>query len=192
MQRPTQKTPHAARTPGTPSAVERHIETIAQLEQRWLEERKLSEHLGDAVAARVGSMPFVIFHAIWFAAWVVVNLGWIPGVQPFDPFPFGLLTLVVSLEAIFLSLFLLISQNRLQRHADKRTHLDLQVNLLIETEVTTMLRLMQRLSSKLGVVPSDDDEVAELSSPTDVPGVVDAVERTIPEADTRAQRRRRD
>ena len=163
-----------------PTAVGEHIATIAELEHRWLEERKIGEHLGDVLAARLGSLPMVVGHAVWFSAWFVVNMGWIPGIEPFDPFPFGLLTVVVSLEAIFLSLFLLISQNRLTHQADKRTHLDIQVNLLVETEVTAILRLLRRLCEKQGV--DYEAEVRELTARTDVRQLVKAVEKRIPEA----------
>lgn len=169
-----------ARASGVPAAVGEHIATIAELEQRWLHERKLGEHLGDSLAARLGSLPMVIGHAVWFAAWFAVNLEWIPGVKPFDPYPFGLLTMLVSLEAIFLSLFLLISQNRLTHQADKRTHLDIQVNLLVETEVTAILRVLRRLCMKMEV--DYEAEVRELATRTDLREMVEAVEKSIPES----------
>lgn len=169
-----------------PSAVEHHIQTVAAVERQALDQRTRGERLGDAVAARVGSTPMVLYHAAWFLGWVVVNQGWIPGVRPFDPFPFGFLTLVVSLEAIFLSLFLLISQNRLTRQSDRRSHLDLQVNLLIETEVTKMLFLMERVCQKLDIDLSDDAELPELASVTDLRALVRAVDSDIPEPGGRA------
>lgn len=165
----------------TPSAVDRHIGIVANLERQALEERTRAEKIGDGVAARIGSMPVVLYHCTWFFGWIIVNQGWIPGIRPFDPFPFGFLTLVVSLEAIFLSLFLLISQNRLTRQSDRRTHLDLQVNLLIETEVTKLLLITELICEKLGVDLSDDPELQELASTTDLPGLLHAVESEIPE-----------
>ena len=84
----------------------------------------------------------VYLHAVWFIVWITINLRWIPGVKPFDPFPFGLLTMIVSLEAIFLSTFVLVSQNRMTVLADKRADLDLQINLLSEYEVTRILTLV--------------------------------------------------
>ena len=138
-------------TDANPSAVARHIETVAALERQSLEQRSRGEQIGDVVSAHTGTMFMVVLHAALFAAWIVLNEGLVPGVRPFDPFPFGLLTLIVSLEAIFLSLFLLISQNRLTRQADRRAELDLQVNLLIETETTKMLVIMDRICRKLGI-----------------------------------------
>lgn len=175
-----QKERPEARASGVPAAVGEHIATIAELEQRWLQERKLGEHLGDALAARLGSLPMVIGHMAWFGLWFAINLGWIPGLEPFDPYPFGLLTVLVSLEAIFLSLFLLISQNRLTHQADKRTHLDIQVNLLVETEVTAILKVLRRLCEKMGV--DYEAEVRELATRTDLREMVQAVEDSIPES----------
>jgi uncharacterized membrane protein len=167
--------------PHVPAAVDENIATIAALEQQWLRERKVGEHLGDAIAQTLGTLPMLVLHVVWFSAWFAVNLGWIPGVPPFDPFPFGLLTVFVSLEAIFLSLFLLISQNRLQRQADKRMHLDMQINLLAEAEITAVLMLLQKIGHKLGVEGLNEAHL-DLARPTDVRKVVEAVESTLPEA----------
>lgn len=178
----TRKGPERPGEPNVPAAVDDNIATIAALEQQWLQERKVGEHMGDAIAHTLGTLPMLVFHVVWFSAWFVVNLGWIPGLAPFDPFPFGLLTVFVSLEAIFLSLFLLISQNRLQRQADKRMHLDMQINLLAEAEITQVLRLLQRIGHKLGVDGMNEANLQELARPTDVRKVVEAVENTLPES----------
>jgi len=169
-------------TDANPSAVARHIETVAALERQSLEQRSRGEQIGDMVSAHTGTMFMVVLHAALFAAWIVLNEGLVPGVRPFDPFPFGLLTLTVSLEAIFLSLFLLISQNRLTRQSDRRAELDLQVNLLIETETTKMLVIMDRICRKLGIDLSDDAELKELEATTDVQGLLRAVDSEIPDA----------
>ncbi len=93
----------------------------------------------------------LVLHVVWFAAWVSLNAGWIHGVTPFDPFPFPFLMLTVSLEAIFLALFVLASQNRLARQADKRSHLDLQIDLLVEREMTAVLQLLEDIALHLEV-----------------------------------------
>jgi uncharacterized membrane protein len=90
-----------------------------------------------------------------------LNLGWF-GLKPFDPYPFGLLTMIVSLEAIFLSTFVLISQNRMQAAADERADLDLQINLLAEHEVTRLIKLVDAIASKLEVTTDCDAEINEL------------------------------
>ena len=119
---------------------------------RAAEERKkgLQERLADSLTMFSGSMVFVYVHAIWFGIWILFNIGWLGG-KPFDPFPFSLLTLIVSLEAIFLSTFVLISQNHAGAIADKRADLDLQINLLSEHEITRLLRLVDAVADHLGV-----------------------------------------
>ena len=97
-----------------------------------------------------------------------MNLGGLPGIEPFDPFPFSLLTTIVSLEAIFLTLFVLISQNRMSREADKRAELDLQVNLLAEKEATMILRMLQEISGHLGLSGEANKDIEELLKETKV------------------------
>jgi uncharacterized membrane protein len=133
------------------SASEKNIRAIADLEQEALHERSTADRLGDVISGFTGSVPFGVAHGVWFVGWVIVNTGMIPGIEPFDPFPFGFLTLVTSLEAIFLSVFVLMSQNRMTRQADKRAHLDLQIDLLAEQELTTILHMVRGLCKKHGV-----------------------------------------
>jgi uncharacterized membrane protein len=128
-----------------------NIEAIAKLEQDALEERSAAEYLSDIITRITGSIGFVIFHVLLFAFWFAVNLDFIPGVSAFDPFPFGILTLIVSAEGVFLSIFILISQNRITRQADRRAHLDLQINLLTEREITLMLRMQKILCEHFGL-----------------------------------------
>src|SRR4030095_1181109 len=127
------------------------------------EERRkgFQKRLADVLTLFSGSMVFVYVHAIWFGVWIVFNMGWMGG-KPFDPFPFSLLTLVVSLEAIFLSTFVLISQNHSSRVADKRAELDLQINLLSEHEITRLLTLMDAVADRLGIDLAEKPEVEEL------------------------------
>ena len=106
-------------------------------------------------------MFFVYGHVIWFGIWIVINFNLI-GMKPFDPFPFGLLTTIVSLEAIFLSSFLLVIQIRQAALADRRAELDLQINLLAEYEMTRVLTLVDRLAQKFDIDDCNNDELAEL------------------------------
>jgi uncharacterized membrane protein len=138
--------PNASR--GTHPAA-KNVRTIAELERTALHDRSAADQVGDAIARTTGSAPFVVVHVAWFGSWVLVNTGRIPGFTPFDPFPFSFLTLVVSLEAIFLSVFVLMSQNRMTRLAEKRAHLDLQIDLLAEQELTALLELQRAVCHKL-------------------------------------------
>jgi uncharacterized membrane protein len=113
--------------------------------------RNPSERFADSLVGLFGSIPFLILHVIWFAGWVSLNVGAVPFVEPFDPFPFGLLTMIVSLEAIFLSVFVLISQNRAQRIADLREEISLRVTTQSEKEVTETLRIVDAVARHLKV-----------------------------------------
>ncbi len=130
-----------------------NLQSIKAEAQRY---ESLSERIADFFTAFSGSMNFVYFHAAWFVVWVTWNTGLIPGLQPFDPFPFGLLTMIVSLEAIFLSTFVLISQNREQKVNAIRDEIGAQINLYQEQELTQVLRIVHRIEKHLGL--QDDDE----------------------------------
>lgn len=141
--------------------VDRNIATIARQREEAENAKSLQERAADAITRFSGSMPFVYIHAAWFTAWIVINLGLL-GLPAFDPYPFGLLTLIVSLEAIFLSTFVLLSQNRQAAVADQRADLDLQINLLAEYEITRILSLVDRIADKLGIDACKDPELREL------------------------------
>src|SRR6185295_16943258 len=166
----------AGAAPGiTPEA--RNVRTIGEYEERALASRSPGERLGDAAARIIGTTAFAILHLIWFGAWILLNVGIVQGFTPFDPFPFSLLTLVVSLEAIFLSLVLVISQNRITRQAERRAHLDLQINLLAEEESSKTLQLLARIAERLGIEHLDveKDEIARLAAKTDISGLASKV-----------------
>ena len=131
--------------------MEENVQAIKRWERAILLARSKAEQVSDWIAYTAASGPVLVLHVVWFGAWVIVNLGMIRGIRPFDPFPFPFLTMTVSLEAIFLALFVLASQNRLARQADKRSHLDLQIDLLAEREMTAVLQLLQDIARHLEV-----------------------------------------
>ena len=139
-------------------------------------QRSRIERIADALTRAAASTPFLIFHVVWFAAWVVANSG-MGGIRPFDPFPFGLLTLVVSLEAIFLSIFVLMAQSRESAIAELREEVSLQVVLRMEEEVTKTLQLVAGLYPRLGHQVADDPELREMLGPLDA----DRIERDLVE-----------
>jgi uncharacterized membrane protein len=119
----------------------------------------------------------LVLHVVWFTLWVLANLSLIPGIKPFDPFPFQFLTMTVSLEAIFLSLFVLASQNRLTAQADKRSNLDLQIDLLAEREMTAVLQLLQDIARHLDIpVSLTSAQIRDLVKKTDVQTLADRME----------------
>ncbi|HEV2707783.1 MAG TPA: DUF1003 domain-containing protein [Pyrinomonadaceae bacterium] len=158
-----------------------NVEAIAQLELKELHRRSAGEKVSDVFVSLMGSMPFLLFHILWFVAWFTINLHFIPGIASFDPFPFGILTLIVSSEGVFLAIFILISQNRMTRQSDKRAHLDLQVSMLAEQEMTMMLRMQRKVCEHLGVEVDDVREEAEqLIGATDVQRLVSTLEKKMP------------
>jgi uncharacterized membrane protein len=160
--------------------VARNVAAIAQLEAADRARQTAAERFSDAIARMVGTGWFAGLHVVWFAGWVMWNVGLVQGWRPIDPFPFSFLTLVVSLEAIFLSLFVLISQNNLTRQSDRRAHLDLQINLLAEQESTKTVALLERIAQELHVsMPSDSSE-PELAAPTDIQEVVSTLDTVLP------------
>jgi len=122
-----------------------NIGTIADFEQRALLQRSTAERIADRITRFTGSASFALLHLAWFSGWIVANAGLVSGIAVFDPFPFSFLTLVVSLEAIFLSLFILMNQNRMTGHAERRAHVNLQIDLLTEKEATMTLQLLERI-----------------------------------------------
>ena len=126
------------------------------------------EEVADWVSELFGSMAFLIANVVWFAVWCVWNSGAIPGLPAFDPYPFGLLTMVVSLEAILLSVFVLIAQNRAERGNELRAEVDLRVDLISEEELTKVLEIVAKIAAKQGIDLSGDDQLAEMLAPTNV------------------------
>ena len=156
--------------------IQENIETILEHRRQAAKRRTLQERIADFITRFSGSMVFVFVHVIWFGAWLVINQGWL-GFQPFDPFPYGLLTMVVSLEAIFLSTFVLISQNRMSKQEQQRAELDLQINLLTERELTRVLHMLDDLHAHVGINNSYDTELEELKKETKPDEVLTEIER---------------
>lgn len=119
--------------------------------------KRLSDRWPDFLTTRFGTIWFFNVNALFFVGWIVVNLGLIPGIPPFDAYPFGMLTMVVSLEAIFLSIIVLISQNRAARIADLREEVDFQVNVQAEREITEIIRMLDGIQHNLGIEHDNPD-----------------------------------
>jgi uncharacterized membrane protein len=163
------------RRPAIPAAVRKNIESVVQLEQDLARRRSPADRVSDVVARFAGSPWSLAAHATWFAGWLLVNTGCVPGVPPFDPYPFSFLGMIVSLEVIFLTTFVLMSQNRQTRHEDHWAHVHLQVGLLAEQEATKMLQMLQRIYHHLGLEHEArrDPELKEMTQQTHVPSLVE-------------------
>jgi uncharacterized membrane protein len=182
-----------ARNQRTPSsvthAIEENVQTIRSRERASLLSRSRAERLADWIAGAAATAPALILHAVGFALWIAANTSLIRGVRPFDPFPFPFLTMIVSLEAIFLSLFVLASQNRLARQADKRSELDLQIDLLAEREMTAVLRLLQDIARHLNVTVSvTPDQLRDLVKKTDLKSLTEKMDEVTDGAKQRRDR----
>jgi uncharacterized membrane protein len=152
----------------------RNIDTLLAARRQAERRKGAQDRLADAITAFTGSMVFVYIHAVLFGSWIVWNLGWLPGVPVFDP-SFVVLAMVASVEAIFLSTFVLISQNRLQAQAEARAELDLQISLLAEHEVTQLMGLLDAVAGKLGVERAGDPTIEEAKRDVDPGAVLEAI-----------------
>ena len=157
-----------------------NVTAISEMELAAARERTKGERFAQRVARVIGTGTFALMHAIVFAVWIVLNTGIVPGFLPRDPYPFPLLTFLVTLEMIFLSIFVLISQNRITRNADRRAMLNLQIGLLAEQESTHALRLLERIAARLGVEDAVKEIHAELVEPTDIAKVLTSIEDSLP------------
>jgi uncharacterized membrane protein len=166
--------------PGLSSVLARNIQTLNERRQQEEPEATIQELTAEAITRFTGSMPFVYLHLAIFGFWIVANLGWIPGVPIWDE-SFVVLAMWASVEAIFLSTFVLISQNRMAAAADKRADLDLQISLLSEHEVTKLAALVSAIAQRLGVRTDVDAEVGEIMQDVAPEAVLDEIEATQPE-----------
>ena len=159
----------------TAKIVERNISAL--LKRRKDEEARKSteERVADRVTRFTGSMFFVYLHLALFGVWIIWNVGWL-GFEAFDP-SFVVLAMFASVEAIFLSTFVLISQNRMNIQADKRAELDLQVSLLSEHEITKLIILVTAMGKKMGLEEATDNEIAELQKDVHPEKVMDVMEK---------------
>jgi uncharacterized membrane protein len=154
--------------------MQRNVELICKLEESAKQERTRTDLVAEGIANFCGSMTFVWVHVVWFGGWIVINL--LPRLPHVDPFPFTFLTLVVSLEAIFLSTFILISQNHDTKISERRNHLDLQINLLSEQENTKMITMLQAIAAKVGAEVDEDPHLRALSEETEPEKLVRQIE----------------
>ncbi len=146
-----------------------HVEEHARnLEKELSQNKTVGERLSDLFTRFFGTVWFLYVNVIFFVVWIVLNGGFIPGFHVFDPFPFSFLTMFVSLEAIFLSIIVLMSQNRASEMADIREELDLRINIRAEEEITRIVSMLDEIHDHLGLDPEDDEELKEMKKKTDI------------------------
>lgn len=155
--------------------MERNIRELIKLRQQEEKEKTTDEHIADKITRFTGSMSFVYIHIAAFGLWIVYNKG-LFGLKPVDPSFTGLM-LLASVEAIFLSAFVLIRQNRMNVLADKRANLDLQVSLLAEHEITHLITLVKAIAHKLKIQEADNPEIDELTQHVNPEDVLDTIDK---------------
>ncbi len=172
---------HKEDNPALSNVIQRNIRKIIKVRQKAVREQSLQDRIANAMTAYSGSMLFFYVHIAWFLVWFVLNSGHL-GITPFDPYPYGFLTMVVSLEAIFLATFVLISQNLLAKEAERLTDLGLQTGLLTEHELTRVLQMLRAIQLKIGINNDDDSNLADCdlvmeTKPEDVLAEIERLQR---------------
>ena len=142
---------------GLSSAAARNVHEIAQMEAREARDLPWTDRLSMAVTSRLGTVWAVLMHLGFLTGWSLWNTA-APETLRFDPYPFGLLTMLVSMEGVLVALLVLVTQNRMAAQSDQRDRLNLQVDLLSEQEMTMVLRMLGRISEQLGVAPDDKEQ----------------------------------
>jgi uncharacterized membrane protein len=163
--------------PGMSSVVHRNITALAEVRKREEQRKRPSDRIADSITKFAGSMWCVYGHAVLFGGWLIFNSVHIPHLKPWDPYPFVMLAMFASVEAIFLSTFILISQNRMQRLADRRAELDLQIGLLTEHELTRAIHLLDEVSRRLGAPRPPEPELQEIKRDIRPEKVAEEIER---------------
>ena len=162
--------------PGLSSVLDNNIQRMRKRRAKEEAQARPSERISDKITGFAGSMTFVGIHALAYGTWIAINLGVVPGIRPFDP-SFVMLAMEASVEAIFLSTFVLISQNRMMSAAAKQSELDLQINLLTEHELTRLTALVDAIARKLGVDAVDRDELEEIKQDVSPEAVLDGLDK---------------
>ena len=157
--------------------VDRNIEALVERRRKEQRETALQDRIADAITAFAGSMKFVYLHLLVYGTWILANLGWVPAVPRFDP-TFVVLAMVASVEAIFISTFVLVSQNRMAAQADQRADLDLQISLLAEHEITRLVTLVGEMARRMGVPEAHDPELDELKRDVAPEQVLDRMQQS--------------
>jgi uncharacterized membrane protein len=161
----------------SPHARRFNVEAVAKLEH----ERTPTERASDEITKFVGSISFLLLQILLVLVWSAINLSLIPGVKAFDPSPFGILSLIISTESVVLTIFVLISQNRMTRQGERRSHLDLQVGMLAEQELTSLLQMQHKICQCLDVdVGSEKDELKGFSDATDIDRLASELDDKLP------------
>lgn len=161
--------------------VDANVRSVVDVERAFEERRTRVQRVSDSIANFSGTIVFVVLHVVIFTAWFLVNTHKFPGIPKFDPYPFILLNMLVSVEAVLLSTFVLMKQNGMQSKSDHRNHLNLQIDLLAEKEVTKMLQLLRLVCIKLEIEEAiHDEELDDMVSATSIDHMAERIRHEMP------------
>jgi len=152
---------------------------IERLKSKTISTRSSTEKIADFITKSSGSLTFLSLNILFFVLWIIINLGFVPGIAPFDPFPFGLLTMMVSLEAILLCIFILISQTRFEKLENLRENIDLHFEIITEEEITKLIKMTKLIAEKNQIELGNDLELKEMLKPIDLEKIEKALEKNI-------------
>jgi uncharacterized membrane protein len=159
------------------SSLRRNIDALRRRREDEETRARVEERIAAAITRFSGSMRFVYLHLVLYGCWIAANLGWLPGIKPWDP-TFVVLAMIASVEAIFLSTFILITQNRMAAAADRRAELDVQISLLAEAEITKLVELVSEIAARMDVPVAKQAEVEEMKRQVAPEAVLDAIEES--------------
>ena len=157
------------------TSLRRNIEALRRRRREDEAAADFEEQLASAITRFTGSMGFVYAHLLLYGFWIVANLGWVPGLNAWDP-TFVILAMIASVEAIFLATFVLITQNRMAAAADRRAELDVQIGLLAEAEITKLVELVSEIARRMDVPAAEQSELEEMKRQVAPEAVLDAIE----------------
>jgi CheY-like chemotaxis protein len=169
---------HKDDNPAISNIIQNNIRKVIQVRLKSARNKSRQDRIATGMTSFSGSMLFFYIHVVWFCIWFLLNTGHL-GITPFDPYPYGFLTVVVSLEAIFLATFVLISQNLMSKEAERLTDLGLQTGLLTEHELTRVLQMLRVIQNKIGITNDEDSDLADadLEKETRLEDVLAEIER---------------
>jgi len=165
-----------------PNPAADNIRAIVELQRQAAREASVGERVGHGISEFIGTMSFVTIHAVLMVVWTAWN-GLAPAELRFDPYPYGLLTFIVSLEGVLIATFVLIAQNRMSRQSDERDHLNLQISMLAEQEMTLILKLLRLISERMDIKPESEQEARaeKLAEETNVYELVRTLREELPD-----------
>lgn len=171
------KLPNIHHDPVSKEIVQKKRQIIRTFEAKFNAQRKWYDRFADLMTGTFGTFWFFALNGLWFFAWILWNSPLFPFLPKFDPYPYGFLTMMVSLEAIFLSIIVLISQNRQSKIADMREEIDLNINVRAEREITKILNLVDAIHDHLGLENENDHELTEMKQEIDLEEVEKEIEK---------------